>query len=646
MWIANAPKTARNKNPSEADKNGLRDTVILTVSCRLQSLYIHFLYNVPNSGELLEVNLMRPLDEVFAQTCDKIKEKLQKSFLKQTKQMLCDEVLDYEFVVSAPCLPNLLLSTNEQVYENKEFAELHINDDFYRIVRDPPRCTKLALKLKPIVECPLMATSQKVEPRFHWYVADADISLSIPQLESTSTGQSNFLIKDWTYRCSGPFFCPSIEDVGKRVCVLLDMGPDSIVQCIASDDLVSVVDEPLIFEERQSLHCEHRTDNGSIRLMSYNVLADLYLDLKLRQEDLYFPYCPKEYQDYAYRYPLLLKEIPGYNADIIFLQEVDERLWLRFLPVLMSAYNYGTHFKRKGLQVNEGLVICYRNEQFRHLESYDLWLPDFLDVAKYPENEDVVRLFESHENLKAMFVSKPAVVQVIFFQFFALHSNFITLVCFSVIFLKKLPQIFCNMFGILIAKYPDIGSEDILLLANTHLFFDPRYEIIKILQALLCARWIARIACEYATRKPELRLRILFAGDFNSTSDGAVFELLSTGSFSNRCDSLTYSKYLQDDVVFTIQPSSSMYSLKLKSLADETQFTNFTRHYRYSGEIAGFEGCLDYIWGSENIEVSFSISSFIHNYLVSMLSQKTKIRAPSVFFLLLSRSGCIQKLLY
>lgn len=69
----------------------------------------------------------------------------------------------------------------------------------------------------------------------------------------------------------------------------------------------------------------------------------------------------------------------------------------------------------------------------------------------------------------------------------------------------------------------------ILILANTHLYFDPRFEIIKILQALLCARWIVRVAANYVDRHPKARLHILFAGDFNSTPDGAVYNLLSTG---------------------------------------------------------------------------------------------------------------------
>lgn len=44
--------------------------------------------------------------------------------------------------------------------------------------------------------------------------------------------------------------------------------------------------------------------------MSYNVLADLYLNLKLPQELLFFPYCQREYQSADYRYGLLLAELP------------------------------------------------------------------------------------------------------------------------------------------------------------------------------------------------------------------------------------------------------------------------------------------------------------------------------------------------
>lgn len=80
-----------------------------------------------------------------------------------------------------------------------------------------------------------------------------------------------------------------------------------------------------------------------------------------------------------------------------------------------------------------------------------------------------------------------------------------------------------------------------------------------------------------------------------------------SGNISVKSERCTYRQDPHGDVNFTIEPSSPSFSLKLTSLGDETQFTNYTRHYRYDGQIAGFEGCLDYIWGSANVKVSYSL---------------------------------------
>jgi mRNA deadenylase 3'-5' endonuclease subunit Ccr4 len=63
--------------------------------------------------------------------------------------------------------------------------------------------------------------------------------------------------------------------------------------------------------------------------------------LKKPQAEQYYPYCPTEFQSDKYRYPLLLREIPGYNADILFLQEVDFRFQKRFLiPFLQMKVGF------------------------------------------------------------------------------------------------------------------------------------------------------------------------------------------------------------------------------------------------------------------------------------------------------------------
>lgn len=39
------------------------------------------------------------------------------------------------------------------------------------------------------------------------------------------------------------------------------------------------------------------------------------------------------------------------------------------------------------------------------------------------------------------------------------------------------------------------------------------------------------------------------------------------------------------------------------SLANDAEVTNYTRFTREDGTEGGFEGCLDYLWGSDNIRV-------------------------------------------
>uniref|UniRef100_A0A183FVG5 2',5'-phosphodiesterase 12 n=1 Tax=Heligmosomoides polygyrus TaxID=6339 RepID=A0A183FVG5_HELPZ len=103
----------------------------------------------------------------------------------------------------------------------------------------------------------------------------------------------------------------------------------------------------------------------SVRVVSYNILADLYLDLSGEQGSLFFPYCPKSYQMYEYRYPLLLKELSSYDMDICFLQEVDQRMQMRYLHPLFDTLGLEMCFARKQKEVTEGSVIAFRRERFQ-----------------------------------------------------------------------------------------------------------------------------------------------------------------------------------------------------------------------------------------------------------------------------------------
>ena len=61
------------------------------------------------------------------------------------------------------------------------------------------------------------------------------------------------------------------------------------------------------------------------RVVTYNILADQYASTDAAKTQL-FVTCPSECLDPSYRRPLVLSEILQYNADVICLQEVDDKM--------------------------------------------------------------------------------------------------------------------------------------------------------------------------------------------------------------------------------------------------------------------------------------------------------------------------------
>ncbi|KAL3318041.1 Phosphodiesterase 12, partial [Cichlidogyrus casuarinus] len=67
-----------------------------------------------------------------------------------------------------------------------------------------------------------------------------------------------------------------------------------------------------------------------LRVMSYNILADMYSRTK-EAARIIFPHCPPHYLDFRYRLPLVLQELELYQPDLLCLQEVDRHVFNHYL---------------------------------------------------------------------------------------------------------------------------------------------------------------------------------------------------------------------------------------------------------------------------------------------------------------------------
>lgn len=162
-----------------------------------------------------------------------------------------------------------------------------------------------------------------------------------------------------------------------------------------------------------------------------------------------------------------------------------------------------------------------------------------------------------------------------------------------------------------------------LIVGNVHVFWNPAYPDVKLVQVAILMEQITKLANKWAkmpacTDKEVFRftngdgdegkqtpdpttqpgpskeyedgsqIPLLLCGDFNSLPKSGVYDLITQGSLSNSHADLGSWKYGN----FTRDGISHPFSLKSSySAIGELAFTNYTPH---------FVGVLDYIWYSTN----------------------------------------------
>ena len=164
-----------------------------------------------------------------------------------------------------------------------------------------------------------------------------------------------------------------------------------------------------------------------------------------------------------------------------------------------------------------------------------------------------------------------------------------------------------------------------LIIVNAHLYWDPVYRDVKLVQAAILMEQVNRIAENYSKRAactsveksafrfasedsdpestpPEpatdfqpsqeytngTAIPLVVCGDFNSLPNSGVYELLNTGALPpdhRDFGGHTYGNFTRDGMAHPFQLKSAYGSI------EELSFTNYT---------PGFTGVIDYIWYSTN----------------------------------------------
>ncbi|XP_076395520.1 2',5'-phosphodiesterase 12 isoform X2 [Megachile rotundata] len=420
--------------------------------------------------------------------------------------------------------------TCKTILEHSSEIKLIIFDQEYVLKQNIPYIAKMELPLNILIDFPIYLSKfettyvNREMSTFNWY---------------------KFENKEWIHVGEGYIYIPRISDLGCRLkvsCVPRNDTQTGPVVEVTSNGIVQPGPGLCPFDIRHAF-TRSKLSGKSFRITSYNILANVYSETSLSKDTLY-PYCPQYALSMDYRKLLILKELIGYNADIICLQEVDSRVYKNDLLLSLCTLNYGSIFNLKN-DMQEGVVTFYNEERFDKLDSdysiisQGINLDGFNTIWSQIQNED----------LKQTFLNRNTIIQIV-----ALKSK---------------------------------ENSEILVIGNTHLYSRPEADDIRLLQAYYGLVYLNSFAEKIKAENAECNVSIIYCGDFNSVPESAVYQLIIKKHILN------YHDDSQSDPDPRIR--SVKHDVNLHSACGTPKYTNYT---------TTFSGCLDYIfYQTDHLEI-------------------------------------------
>ncbi|XP_077997453.1 2',5'-phosphodiesterase 12-like [Glandiceps talaboti] len=537
-----------------------------------------------------QTNLLRGQSETLGKSLSRIGHNIKKASekKKKSKKLKNDngkavQPADEEVLVS-------LFVNNDKISDDlanrdawKDGAVLHIGVDKYHVERNPPTIKHLTLPDSIMAGFPVyprigLEFGHVDDSEFTWYkelksdetdakmetdrLDDDAVAMETASPKSDTSTVSKKILKiqiessseDWVEVMKGKVFQPQISDVGFKIkvnCEPKNGQRRGNSKERISDCEISAGPGVCPFENRH-LYTQKRVGNDGFRVVSYNILADQYATTEFAQNVLY-PYCAPYALSIDYRQQLILKELTGYNADIICLQEMGKTLYNTVLyPALQLEGMEGMYTGKVG-SIREGEAIFYCKDKFRLLSTHDINLND---AIKDPMNSDLFEKVSQNKVLLDKVLSRSAILQVAI--------------------LETLSE-----------------PKRKLCVANTHLYFHPKAANIRLIQTDIIIKHLQYVKSLYPSQDSQDDLALTLCGDFNSDPKYGVYRYITKKSIP-----ANYADWHSAGKDEHAEGLALEHDFNLTSACGVPDYTNF---------VAGFQAALDYIFINESLDTKQSI---------------------------------------
>ncbi|KAK9529595.1 hypothetical protein VZT92_013676 [Zoarces viviparus] len=419
----------------------------------------------------------------------------------------------------------------------RDGSVLHVGDVEYSIRRNEPTFVTAELPVALLAGFPVCPNLEVEfghlrDCEFTWYKentpnASPEAAEELPRQDGS-----------WTEVGRGRVHVPSNQDIGfrlKLLCTPKDGGRSGPAKELVSVGAVEAGPGVCTFDNRHA-YTVREAEWPSVRVVTYNILADVYAQTELSKTVLY-PYCAPYALQLDYRQNLIKKELAGYNADIVCLQEVDKGVFSDSLTPALDAFGLDGVFRIKEKQ-HEGLATFYRRSKFQLLSQHDIVLSEAL--TSDPIHSTLLESVSANSGLKGKILKRSTAMQVSVLED-----------------LKKPGRKVC--------------------VANTHLYWHPKGGNVRLVQMGVALQHLSHVINEVAPGAP-----LLFCGDFNSSPNSGVFQLLSETAVPLQHADWSSSGPEEScgmELLSTFPP--------LLSACSQPAYTNY---------VGGFHGCLDYIF--------------------------------------------------
>lgn len=299
-------------------------------------------------------------------------------------------------------------------------------------------------------------------------------------------------------------YFPQSKDVGKHISVLivpLRPGQDGEgwEEAYEYENVVEALpDMPMISPTRKEW-IKH-ADRSNLRVMSYNLLADLYVTREADNPIMY-NHCPAEFLSRKRRMPMLLNEILVFQPDIICLQEVDSFIFDRFLKPSLKSQGYQGFYSNKASAQLEGCALfwnlaCFQRVGEAQMQTYnlrDLFCNHRSRYSRWDSHDNIEQLLDGKADLGYVVRCKIGqVLQIVELRPRNRSSN------------RRIPER--------------------LVIGNTHLFYHPLADHIRVMQAFMVCQQLDSVRRQGGKICP-----IILCGDFNSSPLSGTIKLILQG---------------------------------------------------------------------------------------------------------------------